>query len=60
MKTDQASAESDALDQACMLDTTGKSEIFDDLHTQRFEAADLEVGGAAEEVEGADAEGVAF
>ena len=60
MKADQATTEGYALDQTCMLDAAGESQIFDDLHAERFEAAGLDVGGTAEEVEGADAQGVAF
>jgi hypothetical protein len=53
-------AEADALGEASVLDATGEADVFDDLHAKGFEAADLLVGFAAEEVEGADAKSVAF
>ncbi len=48
----------EALCEAGAFDAAAEADVFDDLHAEGFEAADGEIGFAAEEVEGADADGV--
>jgi hypothetical protein len=56
----KAASEGDALGETGTLDAAAKADVFDDLHAEGFETAEVEVGGAADEVEGTDAESVAF
>ena len=57
---DEAEAEAHALREACALNAAADTDVFDDLHAEGLIAADLEVGGPAEKVKGAEADGVAF
>ena len=58
MDVDQSTTEGYALGEAGSLDAAAKADVFDDLHAEGFEAADVEIGAAADEVEGANADGV--
>src|ERR1700750_2656666 len=60
MEADETASEGDALGEADVFDATSEAEVFNDLHAEGLEASDLHVSFAAEEVEGADADGVAF
>ena len=60
MKADKATTVDDALSEAGSLDAAAETDVFDDLHAERFEATDLLVGFAAKKVEGAYPNGVAF
>ena len=59
MEGDHAGGDGDSLAEAGEFDLAGEGEVFEDLHAEGFEAAELLVGGGAEEVEGSDADGVA-
>ena len=59
MEGDHAGGGGDALTETGELDAVGEGEVFEDLHAEGVEAAELLVGGGAEEVEGSDADGVA-
>ncbi len=59
VKSNHAGGDGYALAEAGLLDAAGEGEVFEDLHAEGVEAAELLVGGGAEEVEGSDADGVA-
>src|ERR1700686_11029 len=55
---DQAATEGEARGEAVGFEATTEAEILDHLHAEGFEAADLFVGRALDQVEGADADGI--
>jgi len=57
---DQIAAEDDLLAVALTFHFESKAQIFEDLQTEGFEAADGAIDGGAEEVEAADADGIVF
>ena len=58
MEADEAATDDDALGEAGTFDAACEAQVFNDLHSERFEASDFEIGGAAEKIKGADAERV--
>ena len=48
MNADEVGTGGDALAEAGSLDAAADGEVFDDLHAERFVAADLLIGGGAE------------
>ena len=56
---DQTLAVGEALLEAVALDAAREGEVFDNFHAESGEATDLLVGLATDEVEGADADGIA-
>ena len=56
---DHAGSDDYSLAEAGLLDAAGEGEVFEDLHVEGVEAAELLVGGGAKEVEGSYADGVA-
>ena len=59
VNADEALSVSKPLAEAVRLDAAREGEVFDDFHTDGFEATDLQVGFAAYQIEGTDADRVA-